>query len=227
MDALRSPSTSLRHSPEARPGLLVIIALVLIGGAAGSLGGPSAAVIVAVAGLLWGAVLTLTAARLSRSESRRRAWAAAFVFATVLAGGFLVGSALHGQLIHSAALRDAPQLFDDLVRPPIGDAEALPFLLLNTPLEWLLMPAVLLLTWQVPQQRRLVLTAAVLFVAMRVWTYLYFVPQISDWSQGTAPLTPEQLDQARTWVGLSWIRVTVDIATTVLVLLAAFARTDK
>lgn len=74
------------------------------------------------------------------------------------------------------------------------------------------MPAVLLLTWQVPQQRRLVLTAAVLFVAMRVWTYLYFVPQISDWSQGTTPLTPVQLDQARTWVGLSWIRVAVDIA---------------
>jgi hypothetical protein len=67
----------------------------------------------------------------------------------------------------------------------------------------------------------------VLFVAMRVWTYLYFVPQISDWSEGTAPLTPVQLDQARTWVGLSWIRVAVDIATTALVLLAVFARTDK
>jgi hypothetical protein len=146
------------------------------------------------------------------------------VFATVLAAGLLTGSALLELLVMQAALTEAPSFFAELVRPPIGDAIVLPFYLLNTPVEWLLVPATLLLTWRVPRQRRLVLAAAVIFVVARVWTYLWFVPQVIDWSEAPAgvPLSPEQLDQAGLWVDLSWIRLAINLATVTLVLLAAF-----
>lgn len=39
------------------------------------------------------------------------------------------------------------------------------------------------------------------------------------------PLTPNQLDQATLWVELSWIRLAMDLATLLLVLLAAPTRT--
>jgi hypothetical protein len=151
------------------------------------------------------------------------------VFATVLAAGLLTRSALVELLVMEVALSEAPLFFAELVRPPIGDAIVLPFYLLNTPLEWLLVPGTLLLTWRVPRQRRLVLAAAVIFVFARVWTYLWFVPQTIDWSEGPpgVPLSPDQLDQARLWVDLSWIRLAIDLATGALVLLAAFVPTGE
>lgn len=221
---LRSPRAPILQRPEARAGLVATTATTLVGGATGSLGGATAAVIFAAVGLLWGAVLSLAASLPSRTEPRRRAWAAGLVFATVLAAGLLTGSSLFELLVMQAALSEAPPFFAELVRPPIGDAIVVPFYLLNTPLEWLLVPGTLLLTWRVPRQRRLVLAAAVVFVFARVWTYLWFVPQISDWSEGPAgvPLSPDQLDQAGLWVDLSWIRLAIDLATVALVLLAAF-----
>jgi hypothetical protein len=157
---LRSPTAPNRQGPEARAGLVVIIATTLVGGATGSLGGATTAVIFAAVGLLWGTVLTLATSLPSRTEPRRRAWAAGLVFATVLAAGLLTGGPLFELLVMQAALSEAPSFFAELVRPPIGDAIMLPFYLLNTPLEWLLVPATLLLTWRVPRQRRLVLAAA-------------------------------------------------------------------
>jgi MFS family permease len=162
-DDLHPPQPTSTHPPRpcGRAGLVVIIATTLVGGATGSLGGATTATIFAAVGLAWGALLTLAASLSSRTEPRRRAWAAGLVFATVLAAGLLTGSALFELLVMQAALTEAPSFFAELVRPPIGDAIVLPFYLLNTPLEWLLVPATLLLTWRVPPQRRLVLAAFV------------------------------------------------------------------
>jgi hypothetical protein len=118
----------------------------------------------------------------------------------------------------------APQFFADLVRSPIGDAEALPYYLLNTPMEWLLIPAALLLNARIPKRRTLILIAAMIFFAMRVWSYLYFVPDILGWNQGTIgqPLSADQLEQAALWVDLSWIRLGADAVMALLLLGAAF-----
>jgi energy-converting hydrogenase Eha subunit A len=221
-------NTSVAPGLGPRPGLVVMIALGLLGAASGTLIGPIGIVVVAAVGLLWGAILSLAAGRLSRSEPRRHAWANGVVFATVLIAGVLSGSALSNLLLMSAALAEAPQFFADLVRPPIGEAEMLPFFLLNTPMEWLLIPGVVLLTWPLPRQRRLALTALAIFVCSRIWTYVYFVPQIFGWAEGPAgaPLTPDQLDQAQLWVELSWVRLATDLATLALVLRAAFISRD-
>lgn len=280
MTAVHSPS-SVGHSSLTRPGLLVTLYLVLLGGATGTLTGSVIGVVaIAVFGLAWGAVLTLVATWLSRAQPRKRAWAVAIllvcflliglqassltddptfrvaILAAIVAGGIVLalagiwlsrtqpprqswatatlllsalvlglvsGSSFLGQLLFSTALADAPEVFTAMVRGSLGDAEAVPFFLLNTPLEWLLIPLLVLLTWQVPAQRRLLLAVLAIWGVMRMWTYLYFAPAIFDWGEGSDPLTPGQLDQATLWVGLSWIRHACDILTLALVLLAAVA----
>jgi hypothetical protein len=69
----------------------------------------------------------------------------------------VTGSALMGQLLMTAALPDSAQFFTDLIRGSIGTAEALPFYLFNTPMEWLIVPAALLLNWNLPARRNLLL----------------------------------------------------------------------
>lgn len=206
------------------PAILAVTMTTLIGGSTGSLGGAVFAVVFAVVGALWGVGLVLLALRLSQSPGRRQTWANAVLFAIVLAAGFVTGAGLMAQLLMSAALDSRPQVFADLVRGSIGNAEALPFYVFNTPLEWVLVPAAIVLTWNNPRRRRLMLTALILWTFHRVWTYTWFVPQITGWGEGDpgTPLTTDQLDQARTWVNLSWIRGAIDVSATVLALLAAF-----
>ena len=226
MATVTEPSASLRHRLDLRAGILVVIALILVGGSAGSLGGPAFAVVAAAAGLVWGSILTVIAAMLGRSERRRRTWATGVLSVSVVVAGLLAGSGFMGQLLFDTTLADAPDVFASLVRGSVGNAESTPFYLFNTPLEWLLVPTELLLCWRVIRQRRLLLPAAVVFYISRVWTYLYFVPQIFDWSGSTTPLTAGQLEQAQTWVDLSWIRLAIDI-TIMILLLAALLSTGQ
>jgi hypothetical protein len=81
----------------------------------------------------------------------------------------------------------------------------------------------LLNAW-IPKRRKLILVATVIFIALRVWSYVYFIPQILDWGEGQAgqPLTAAQLEQAPLWVDLSWIRLAMDAAIALLLLGAAF-----
>lgn len=213
METLRTPAA-----------LTVLAATTAVGAAAGSLGGRVAATIFAATGLLWGCLAVLTASWLSRSEDRRQRWANLSLFGAALAAALLTGAGLQAMLIMDASVSEAPQFFADLVRPPIGDAEALPYYLLNTPLEWLLVPAALLLNWPAQGRRILILAAAALFYPLRLWTYLYFVPKIIAWGEGSAagPLSAAQLDQANLWVDLSWIRLAMDAAVAVLLIAAAF-----
>ncbi len=207
------------------PALLAVAATSLIGGASGSLGGPIFAVLGAVVGALWGVGLVYVAARMSRSPARRQRWANATLFATVVAAGLITGVGFLSLLMMNAALGSRPQVFADMVRGAVGDAEALPFFLFNTPLEWILVPAALLLTWSNPRARKLMLTALILWTLQRVWTYTYFVPLINEWGEGApgTPMTADELSNAQTWVNLSWIRNAVDLETMVMALLAIFA----
>jgi hypothetical protein len=163
------------------------------------------------------------ARRLTRS-SRRAMFANVSLYTATFAIACLTGVGLQIMPIMDVSITRAPQFFADLVRPPIGDAEALPYYLLNTPLEWLLIPAALLLNAPIPKRRTLIMIAATMFFALRVWSYLYFVPDILDWNQGTTgqPLSADQLGQAALWVDLSWIRLGADAAIALLLLGAAF-----
>jgi hypothetical protein len=210
--------------PELRiPAIAVVVGTSLIGASAGSLGGPFPAAVFGAVGFAWGVLVVLIAARLIRAP-RRATFGNLALYAATFATACLTGVGLHSMPIMAVSVDRAPQFFADLVRPPVGDAEALPFYLLNTPLEWLLIPAALVLNAWIPTRQKLILIAAVMFFALRVWSYVYFIPQILDWSEGQAgqPLTAAQLEQATLWVDLSWIRLAMDAAIALLLLGAAF-----
>jgi len=205
------------------PAIATVAGTSLVGFTAGTLGGPVAAMIFGAVGFLWGLLAVVVARRATRS-SRRTIFANVSLYAATFAITCLAGVGLQIMPIMDVSITHAPQFFADLVRPPIGDAEALPYYLLNTPLEWLLIPAALLLNARIPKRRTLIMIAATIFFALRVWSYLYFVPDILDWNQGTTgqPLSADQLDQAALWVDLSWIRLGADAAIALLLLRAAF-----
>ena len=210
--------------PELRsPAIAAVAGTSLIGASAGSLGGPFPAAIFGAVGFAWGVLAVMIAKRLNRSP-RRATFSNVALFAATFATACLTGVGLQSMPIMAVSVDRAPQFFADLVRPPVGDAEALPFYLLNTPLEWLLIPAAVLLNAWIPKRQKLIFIAAVIFVALRVWSYVYFIPQILDWSNGQAgqPLTATQLEQASLWVDLSWIRLAMDAAIALLLLSAAF-----
>jgi hypothetical protein len=210
--------------PELRiPAIAAVAGTSLIGASAGSLGGPFPAAIFGAVGFAWGVLAVMIAARLIRSP-RRATFGNVALYVATFATACLTGVGLHGMPIMAVSVDRAPQFFAGLVRPPVANAEALPFYLLNTPLEWLLIPAALLLNAWIPKRQKLILVAAVMFVALRVWSYVYFIPQILDWNEGQArqPLTAAQLEQASLWVDLSWIRLAMDTAIALLLLGAAF-----
>ncbi len=202
---------------------LITASLALVGGATGSMGRPVFAVVSAIAGALWGLGLAWVARLVQRSERRGRKWTNVVLFVAILLLAVTAGASFMAQLLSAASLTTNPQFFTEMIRGSIGVAEALPFYLFNTPLEWLLLPSVVLFAWSQPRIRTLLVAALVIWTLHRVWTYMFFVPQIVEWSQGTVALTAEQLARARTWVGLSWVRNTADIIVAILLMLVAFA----
>jgi hypothetical protein len=200
--------------------LTVVVATTTMGALAGSFaGGP---VLVGAFGLAWGLALGAMATRLSRPARRRSPLANGSLLLASLVAGILFGFGLLDLSLHSRLLATSPQDIAILIQPPLGDVFMVGLIALNTSLEWLLLPTLVLLNWHIPNRRTLVVVAAALYYAMRVWSYLHFVPRIFDWAALPAgqPFAAEQLDQIRVWVGLSWVRGAVDGLMFVLLLVA-------
>ncbi len=71
--------------------------------------------------------------------------------------------------------------------------------------------AALALNWRAPRRRMLLLTGLGVHIVMRVWTLLYFVPEITQFmaTDPNSPSSPELADRVARWerwagcVGLS------------------------
>jgi len=145
------------------------------------------------------------------------------VFLAALGSGLLAGGALLEMLLLSAGL-GTPSTTFTMIHPPFGGSFNLFIITLNSLMEWLLIPAALFLNWRIPERRTLIVIAAGLYYAMRVWTYIYFVPNIFEFGalSPDGPFSAEVVERFRIWVNLSWLRFGVDILTNLLFLLAAF-----
>ena len=206
------------------PFLVVVPATTAIGAlGATALGSVTAALLGAVAGLGWGLLLGFIAMRLTRRESRRPALANVSVFPAALGSGLLAGGALLVLMLLSAGL-GAPSTSFTIIHPPFGGSFNLFIITLNSLMEWLLIPAALFLNWHIPKRRTLIVIAAVVYYAMRVWTYIYFVPNIFEFGAipPDGPFSAEVVERFRIWVNLSWLRFGFDISTNLLFLLSAF-----
>jgi len=162
--------------------------------------------------------------RLARSESRRAALANASVFLITLAMGLMAGGGLPYQLLLSAGL-STPSTTFTIIHPPFSDTSNVFIITMNSLMEWLLMPAALFCNWHIPKRRTLIVIAAVAFYAMRVWSYIYFVPNIFEFGAlpPDGPFSAEVVERFRMWVNLNWLRIAIqEILTFLLFLLAAF-----
>jgi hypothetical protein len=206
------------------PFLVVVPATTVIGAlGATALGSVTAALLGAVSGLGWGLLLGFIATRLARRESSRPGLANVSVFLATLCSGMLAGGALLEMMLLSAGLGTSSTTFT-MIHPPFGGSFNLFIITLNSLMEWLLIPVALFLNWHVPKRRKLIVMAAVVYYAMRVWTYIYFVPNIFEFGAlpPEGPFSAELVERFRIWVNLSWFRLVIDVLTNLLFLLAAF-----
>jgi hypothetical protein len=207
------------------PFLVVVPALVVVSAIGFStLGGFSAALIAGTLALGWTLLLGFIAMRLARSESRRAALANGSMFLVTLAMGLMAGGGLPYQLLLSAGL-STPSTTFTLIHPPFSDTSNVFIITMYSLMEWLLIPAALFCNWHIPKRRTLIVIAAVAFYAMRVWSYIYFVPNIFEFGAlpPDGPFSAEVVERFRMWVNLNWIRIAIqEILTYLLLLLAAF-----
>jgi hypothetical protein len=218
-------TTSKGRFGRLGPFLVVVPALVVVGALGFStLGGFGAALVAGVIALGWALFLGFITMRLARSESRRAALANGSVFLATLGAGLMAGGALHQQMLLSAGL-STPSTTFTIIHPPFGGSFSLFIITLNSLMEWLLMPVALFCNWRIPKRRTLIVIAAVAFYAMRIWSSIYFVPNIFEFGAlpPDGPFSAEVVEQFRMWVNLSWLRFAIqDVLTYLLLLLAAF-----
>jgi hypothetical protein len=169
-----------------------------------------------------------TIAGMSAGLEVRRNGKARLANVSILLGGvvagIMFGGGLLGQLWMNKAWIASPPSSLALIQPPLGDGLMFFFVLFNPLMEVLLVPLALYLNWRVPMRRTLIIVAAVVYYAMRVWTYAYFVPGIMVFGTTPAdgPYSPILAERATQWVNLSWYRVVMDGITHVLFFGAAF-----
>jgi hypothetical protein len=213
----------LAEQTRFKPYIIVTFATTLIGALGSSLGGPIAAIIGAIVGLGWGIGVGILSAWLVRrwpSISRRWLFIGAFIAAT------LFGGSLFAMLLYVAS--PTPENILALMRPPWKGGFTF-FVIFNSLMEWLVIPLALFLNWQYPRRRPLLITCAVLFYLSRLWSYVYFVPQIFRFMQiqTIAPISGKVASDVLKWVNLSWIRCAIDVVVAILFLRATAKAHDS
>ncbi|ADD42804.1 hypothetical protein [Stackebrandtia nassauensis] len=134
-----------------------------------------------LAGAAWGIVLGLIATWLN-TKATLSAWLEdGFVYLGIVGfafagcGGLMAILMLDGALGASSLTAEA---LEALFLPSIPY-----YIVVNSALELLVIPGLLYFGWRAGKRRVLILAAAGLYFAMRVWTYLAFVPARMGWAE--------------------------------------------
>jgi hypothetical protein len=102
------------------------------------------------------------------------------------------------------------------------------YIAVNAPLELVIMPGLLYLGWRAGKRRIVIVAAVALYFALRVWTYLFYVPTrlgFAETDHTTVPLTAAQRQQAYLDLQIDdprWILVLVILS--ILIVAAGFPR---
>lgn len=147
-------------------------------------------------GLGWGAAIALVANWVA-GKPRASAWCEDVLVALgLVAMAALAFAGGAGLLVMSAALDSSSLTGETLVLmflPSIPIAIAA-----NTPIELLVVPALLVLGWRAGRRCAIIIAAAALFLIHRVWTQLVFAADRLDFAameQSTVPLTEAERRQ--------------------------------
>jgi hypothetical protein len=153
---------------------------------------------VAVAvGAGWGTLVGLAATWL-QSKPKAAAWVEdSLVFVGVIALAFAGCGGVMALLMLNGALDSSSltgQTLEAMFLPMIPY-----YITANAPLELVVMPTLLVLGWRAGKRRLLIVAGATLYFAMRVWTYLAFVPARLGFAESghtAAPMTAAERHQA-------------------------------
>ncbi|MEV5962169.1 hypothetical protein AB0L70_10420 [Kribbella sp. NPDC051952] len=178
---------------------------------------PLAVVIGAAWGCLIGLIATRIGARPRVADGLIVLGTAGFAFAGC--GGLMAILLLNGALNSTSLTGEA---LEQMFLPSIPY-----YIAVNSILELLIIPAVLYVAWRPGRRRILIVAAAVLYFAMRVWTYLAFVPARLGWADSDhsiQPLSDVERAQAAKDLMLDDPRWILLLIMFVLFVLAAFLR---
>lgn len=159
---------------------------------------------------------------------RRKVATGALILATVLSGMELGGGFYEGVVVYPVWSSSSPPESYSLIQEPGGLQLAAFWLLLHVLLTLALVPA-LVLNWRALLRRRLILAGTALYVLMRAATFAFFLPELAQFLN-TLPegsFSPELAARAGLWETLSWVRLGMVAALTILLLMATAMPFEK
>lgn len=177
---MSTPATTGRSPHQLVPiGLAVVFATVITGWF--NLSAALPLPLAVLAGAVWGAVIGWVGLRLRTRRRVLGAWLEdGFVCLGAVAFAFASCGGLMAILLWDGALNSGSVTGETL------EASFLPsipfYIAVNGVLEMLIMPAALVLGWRPGPRRVLIVATAAAYFAMRVWTYLTFVPARLAWA---------------------------------------------
>jgi hypothetical protein len=140
-------------------------------------------------GAAWGALVALVAAAVNRRKPVAGAWiedglvfTGAIAFALAGCGGLMAIIQWKGALASGSLTGET---LEAVLLPTIPY-----YIAVNSVLELLIIPAVLCFGWHRGKRRALIVATFALYFAMRVWTYLAFVPARMGWAEGEHAALP-------------------------------------
>ena len=147
---------------QGRPIFFVVPATTIIGALGATVAGSGSVVAIgALAGLVWGLVVSHAADWLMRREG----WVQHLPKRSLYLGGFvaatLFGGSLFAMMLYNSAL-STPEIVLALMQRPLGGGFAF-FVVFNSLMEWLLFPTTLCLNWHLPARRTLIVAGATLY----------------------------------------------------------------
>jgi hypothetical protein len=196
------------------PGTAILFAL---GGKA--LGGLPAMLTWGATGLAWAIGLGLIARLIRRGEKLRFGLATASLLAAGALLFFTQGAGTLEYMLMGKAMSSMPEWLTTITSGPLADQDILFFVIFNTLLEAVVVPLLIFLNWHHPERRRLVLVGALLFYAIRIWTYFYFAPAYFNYDDVRS--TQELVDTLRTRMLLDVGRMALNFTQAALFLWAA------
>jgi hypothetical protein len=168
----------------------------------------------AVLGFVWSVLLGCSVARIQQNGDCRVHSANATVFVAIIACGLLLGGGVMYGLLMTAAADAPPNVLSAMMQPTIPY-----FIVVNTLMEWLVVPAMLFSNWHSAARRPSLLIASALYITMRVWTYSTYASQRLEISG--RPLSPEDIDWFRRTLSVDY-RGVLNALAQVFLLRAAF-----
>jgi hypothetical protein len=150
-----------------------------------------------LAGAGWGVALGLLLTWIGRKETPAAWLEDALVVAAITVVAFAACGGLMALLMLAGAL-DSPSLTGETLLELF--LPTIPFYIVaNSALELLIVPGLLYVGWRAGRRRILIVAAGGLYFALRVWTYLAFVPArlgFAEEAHQNVPLTAAERQQA-------------------------------